>query len=402
VLRFSRQPELGSRLGDFLERNLKSPRWTEFRAAIAFAKRSGTRHVASDLKAFIGRGRARIAVGVDVGGTSSEGLNDLLNAVGDRGEIWVFHNEGSSTFHPKVYAFTDGNAAEVYVGSGNLTGGGLFTNYEAGFEASLNLGSEEDRRIYANVVAALDSWSSAANGTGQRLTPELLARLVALGYVIPEAEARSEDEASAAPSKGGLRTERERLFKSVAVPGAPKPAPSAVGELRLVRRPAAGRGPVAVAIGSARAPMGFVMTLQQTDVGVGQVTKGTSRRSPEIFIPLAARDVAPDFWGYPGKFAKDPTKRGKMDRMGVRMRIGGGVTAVNMMTWPDKHDFRLRSEALRSAGKVGDILRLEKASAGSGFDYYAEVIPQGTSQYPRFHSLCTTPVKNSKKAFGYY
>ena len=30
------------------------------------------------------------------------------------------------------------------------------------------------------------------------------------------------------------------------------------------------------------------MTLQQTDVGTGQVTEGTSRRSPEIFIPLVA------------------------------------------------------------------------------------------------------------------
>ena len=49
----------------------------------------------------------------------------------------------------------------------------------------------------------------------------------------------------------------------------------------------------------------FVMTLQRTDVGVGQTTEGTSRRSPEIFIPLAARDFDPEFWGWPRRFTTD-------------------------------------------------------------------------------------------------
>ncbi len=84
------------------------------------------------------------------------------------------------------------------------------------------------------------------------------------------------------------------------------------------------------------------------------------------------------------------------------MRIGGEVIEVNMMTWPDKHDFRLRSEALRSAGNVGDILRLERAPAEADFQYYAEVIPSGTSQFDRFAALCTLAVRNSQKLFGYY
>ena len=50
----------------------------------------------------------------------------------------------------------------------------------------------------------------------------------------------------------------------------------------------------------------FAMTLQNTDVGKGQTTPGTSRRSPEIYIPLIARNFAPDFWGWPNKFIEDP------------------------------------------------------------------------------------------------
>ena len=84
------------------------------------------------------------------------------------------------------------------------------------------------------------------------------------------------------------------------------------------------------------------------------------------------------------------------------MRLGGEVISVNMMTWPDKRDFRLRSEALRSAGDIGDILRMEKATPGADYEYYVEVVPQGTIQYPVYLALCRHSVRNSRKTFGYY
>ena len=144
------------------------------------------------------------------------------------------------------------------------------------------------------------------------------------------------------------------------------------------------------------------MTLQQTDVGVGQITRGASRRSPEIFIPLKARDAAPEFWGWKDQFVEDAKRPGKFDRRGVGMRLGAAVISVNMMTWPAKHDFRLRSEALRSAGQVGDIMRVERVVPGSGFKYYVEMIPPGTTQYRIFLDLCTQAVPNSPRTYGYY
>jgi hypothetical protein len=141
------------------------------------------------------------------------------------------------------------------------------------------------------------------------------------------------------------------------------------------------------------------MILQNTDVGVGQTTHGTSRRSPEIFIPLKARDFDPDFWGWPDSFVESRTK---FDRTGVRMRLGTQNITVNMMCWKLKRDFRLRNEMLRSGGKVGDILRLEKAPAGRGIDYYAEVVLKGTTQHPVYLARCVESVPNSNKKFGYY
>ena len=198
-MEFIHQPAPANRLGDYLKANLStSGPWTQFRAAVAFTKRSGTKHIAPSLSAFAKVNQVEIIVGIDHRGTSLEGLSDLVEAVGSCGRLIVFHNRLPFTFHPKIYLFKSATAAEVILGSGNLTEGGLFTNYEAAFR------------------------------------------------------------------------------------------------------------------------------------------------------------------------------------------------------------FRLRSEALRSAGNIGDIMRMERGDTESNFEYYVEIIPKGTTQFSLYQALCTVPVRNSKKHYGYY
>ena len=72
-----------------------------------------------------------------------------------------------------------------------------------------------------------------------------------------------------------------------------------------------------------------------------------------------------------------------------------------MMTWPDKHDFRLRSEHLRSAGNIGDILYMERSDGASGFSYYVEIIPQASIRYEQYLSQCINSVRHSKRLWGY-
>src|SRR5690606_31973892 len=129
---FIPHPTAPIRLGQFLINALQSEEWTEFRAAIAFVKRSGTKHIREALKAFAASGKAvKISAGIDGLCTSAEGLVDLVQAVGENGQVYVFKNANPSTFHPKVYLFTNEEEASLVIGSGNLTEGGLFTNYEA-------------------------------------------------------------------------------------------------------------------------------------------------------------------------------------------------------------------------------------------------------------------------------
>ena len=320
-MEFIHNPSESNRLGDWLKDNLERD-WTHFRAAVAFVKRSGTRHIAEPLATFAERGHIEIVAGIDHRGTSYEGLLDLLRAVMPNGRIVIFHNRLLHTFHPKIYVFKSETAADLVVGSGNLTEGGLFTNYEAALRLKLN------------------------------------------------------------------------LFAAVPVHAAPR--------MQSPKR----RAGTTIGRGNVHAPelqgSQFLMTLQRTDVGVGQTSPGTSRRSPEIFIPLVARNANPTFWDWPDGFVQDDSMPGKFDRRDVRMRLDGKIVIVNMMYWPPKHEFRLRSEALRSAGHVGDILRMGKASPEDDFDYDVEVIPSGADEYPSCFAKCDQLVRNSKKRFSYY
>ena len=398
-MEFIHQPSRSNRLGDYLKDKL-SGSWTHFRAAVAFAKRSGTQHVTPALQAFGRIGHVEIIVGIDHRGTSSEALQDLLMAVSPNGQVIVFHNNLPFTFHPKVYLFKSPTNADVVIGSGNLTEGGLFTNYEAGVRLSLELSDPTQVAVLSSIEAVLDTWADPSAGTSLTLDNRLLTELTAQGLTPSEEFA----------THGVARKEQvSDDTRSSAIPFAARDVPRAPLIQRGMHAPGVTvKGTVYPQLAPTQALSAepgltrFVMILQRTDVGVGQITKGTSKRSPEIFIPLAARDASPGFWEWPDGFLSDLAKPGKRDRQGVRMRIGGSIVFVNMMTWPDKHDFRLRSEALRSAGNVEDIMHIEKVYPPGDYEYDVEVIPQGAIEYPEYLSLCSQRVRNSKKKYGYY
>jgi len=310
------------------------------------------------------------------------------------GRFWVTpEDENESTFHPKLYLFKSADAADLVVGSGNLTTGGLFTNYEASLALSLDLTAASDRGLLGLIDRTLDEWTDPTHGTVRRLDQPFLEDLLRQRYVVLEAQQPGEPDPEGRAAALAPRVRTQALFARVGVRAAP------AGARRTPQRPPA-LPPVLAATRSL--VQGFVMTLQQTDAGFGQTTRGTARRSPEIFVPLAARDFSPAFWGWQDMFSEDVARPGKWDRRAVRVRIGTQIAEVNMMTWPVKHDFRLRSEALRSAGTVGDILRLEKVEGAVDYDYYAEIIPSGSSQYNYYFALCTGRVRNSDKRWGYY
>ena len=148
-----------TRLGDVLKESLSSADWGTFRAAIAFVKYSGVKHIYDELKQFVQNKSVKISVGVDTGGTSYDGLSGLFSALDNKGEVWVFHNQAPSTFHPKIYLFFNNEKASLIIGSGNLTEGGLFSNYEINLQVELDLNNEEDKTLFLDIQNVLDEWS---------------------------------------------------------------------------------------------------------------------------------------------------------------------------------------------------------------------------------------------------
>lgn len=432
-MEFIVQPFGQVRLGEFLLSHLADPQWTLFRAAVAFVKRSGTQHLRQPLRDFCRRAPVRISVGIDLFGTSREGLRDLLE-VTPEGQVFVYRNNGPYTFHPKVYLFRSEHRADIVVGSGNVTGGGLFTNYEACLAASLDLAISEDAAFLQVIEASLDVWSHPQPGTCYVLTREFLDRLVNAGYVRGEAQLAAMQQARTPASQQGTtapavaqvvgvsdaQAGAQPLFITLNVPRPPAMAVEAVEVEESGVVADAAELPSAAVVpppGIVPAQVGgvgcFVMTLQNTDVGFGQTTQGTSRRSPEVFIPLAALDQNPAFWTFPAQFTADkawnrahPSYRrnglGKMDRMDVPMRIGA-VQSVRMFFNPRKGDFRLGNEALRSSGQIGDILLVRRVDPVNGFEYDMQVAPQGSPLFNQLAPFCDTPVGGkSQKRFGYF
>ena len=373
-----------NRIGDFLKSQLSDGKWTHFYSASAFVKRSGVKHIEQELVSFSNTCEVRIICGVDMGGTSIEGVKMLHECIGNDNSLWFFHNEAGSTFHPKVYLFFNDNKASVAIGSGNMTEGGLFTNYEMGAVIEMDRSKKKDKDFFVKIINIFDSWSVNAGDKAILINDSSIKDLLSNGYLVSESKIQPHQRRM--PS--GKLAHKKLFGKEYAShPFYSSGAISASSSNQI--KSESGQGRV------------FLMTLHQTDVG-GEEGKTKSRRSPEIFIPLKARDHDKNFWGWKNLFKKDSSKPGKLDRRNVSVMFEGELIKVTMMTWPDKSDFRLRSTELRRAGEVGDILKLKKLDGRGGPRYIAKIISRKSKDYKQYRLRCNNSLPSSKKVWGYY
>ena len=151
---------LDGQLGQRLIQLLANPEFIELDILVAFAKDSGVLRLRQALEGFRSRGgKTRAYVGIDLHGTSYEALSNLLPCVD---ELYLVHSENSQTFHSKIYSFKGKTKTLVIIGSNNLTGGGLWTNFESaalipGPGAVSEKGSAQTSvEAYINKLMALD------------------------------------------------------------------------------------------------------------------------------------------------------------------------------------------------------------------------------------------------------
>ena len=109
----------------------------EIAISVSFLRFSGLGLIVDDLRSFVDRGgQARILTSTYLGITQPEALSSLLNIQGVECRVHVadsgepFFNKKASGFHTKFFIFRNG-FTECWVGSSNLTKGGLASNIEA-------------------------------------------------------------------------------------------------------------------------------------------------------------------------------------------------------------------------------------------------------------------------------
>ncbi len=124
-------------------RCLGNAQFRRLRLVSAFAKEGPIIRLAPYLKRFRARGgTAEAILGIDQQGTSLQALTLALAEL-DRVYIW-HHPSPFTTFHSKLYIFDGDSLGEIYIGSNNLTVGGLETNCEAGVLLSYDLPAEAE------------------------------------------------------------------------------------------------------------------------------------------------------------------------------------------------------------------------------------------------------------------
>jgi HKD family nuclease len=365
----------GDRIIDLLSSN--QPSFSKFFMSVAWVKETGLAHLLPHLDTFRKAGSKAIAVvGIDTAGTSIQGLEGLLNSCD---EVWVFDNpRPEATFHPKMYSFIGSQEATVLLGSSNLTGGGLFTNYEATLEIQLNLKTKGDQGLLDTIMEAYTRPLGLARRLDTGLIGELRRRRLISDETLPKPRRGG----------GGPASRGETLFPPLPIP--PPPSSPILGRRRLRRARKAPDVPVPTV-------STFVMRLGGFDVSTA------GGRSPDMLIPVRARDAAPGFWKWPSDFGgSSPT--GPERYVEIRLILPPTpqrIMRARLYFYRQKSEFRFNCGAIRAAASEGDILQFEEKPQGSPWDYDVTLVRATDAAYESAMAVCTEAVPNSQKKWGF-
>lgn len=202
--------QLGNRLIELLD----VPDYHTLNMAVAFAKNSGVLRIKDALEKFRKRGgKVNAYVGIDLGGTSYEALTALLLHTDS---LNVVHSEKGQTFHPKIYQFVGKDKGLVVVGSHNLTGGGLWTNFESSVLIPVDRSNANEMGVLSGVEDYIRELTSLKDSFMSIGTQDDIDKLLQNGYI--SKEVADQVRLAKAATKNGTG---ERLFGN----GAPAKLP---------------------------------------------------------------------------------------------------------------------------------------------------------------------------------
>jgi len=276
------------------------PPFERFEFAVAWARLRGVALVSEALEAYAGRSIG--IVGLSGRGTSYEALYALRERLS---ELWVFHKHPAQIFHPKLYVFVPGPSARgrsavAVIGSSNLSGAGLETNYEVSWVQELDPSDSEESQALGELQQYLDDLRESPF-CHRVESPDFLGKLLEGGYVASEARLRA--RAGNSVARSGARVDGFSLpqapppprhaVRHVVVPAPVEREPMRVEESREAR---AEREP-------STDTLFFVRTLTENDLLKARRQR-TGTWEPDL--GLMARNAHPAFWGWPDEYQRVP------------------------------------------------------------------------------------------------
>jgi hypothetical protein len=305
------------------------------------------------------------------------------------------------TFHPKIYLFeAQPERAEMILGSSNLTEGGTFTNYEANIHLVFDLRS--DAALYHDTRDSLNSFLNPAGPTVLPLTRQLIETLQQRGDIVSEylrRSARRQSRAAQARQAAGPPLP----FGTNEFPGPPglpdEYLREKVGEVERQRRNRRAGRPAAETV-SLVDINAFYMHLPKLQ---GPNIPGEAR------IPLEARDLTPEFWGWPHEYRRKTTVTRVYREWKSRWRILDVATPnqartdeVRIYFYEQSSDFRFYASALvEMGGDAGDIVRISRCAPGEAAIFECALAKEGSRVHREWDVFCTQTVRNSNRRFGY-
>lgn len=161
--------------GSFLRSAIAADDAQSLSIAVAWARFRGLIRLADELRGFRERGgKSSLIVGIDEGVATRPGLALALSLFD---EVVLFHDRGGRTFHPKLYLVEGSSVSSLFIGSSNLTGAGLYFNFEASLQADFPLPEDEGHEALSGVRAYFDALRGDAAAVP--LDPETLDLLAA-------------------------------------------------------------------------------------------------------------------------------------------------------------------------------------------------------------------------------